>query len=153
MSPRKRSDERGVNPECRNAECRNAECKNATLFSGLLGPAAGKLSTSVAPFRPRYWRFSARTRESLTSATLTTPLARRGASRTSQRAIPGADRRLPSPFATSTRSLLAMMAVAVRERLVRPDDLLDQLVTNHVAFIEVHERDAVDPAHHFHGLG
>src|SRR5712692_2487900 len=103
-------------------------------------------------------------RASLTSATLTTPRARRGASRASQRVMPGADTRLPSPFATSTRSLPgacsdfsgtlleAMMAVAVRERLVRPDDLLDQLVTNHVPFVEVHERDALDPAHHLHRL-
>src|SRR6202043_2082978 len=92
-----------------------------------------------------------------TSATLTTPRARRGASRASQRVIPGADSRLPSPFATSTRSLRprwasAMMAVAVRERLVRPDDLLDQLVTNHVPLVEVHERDALDPADHLHRL-
>src|SRR5713226_581232 len=142
MSPRKRVDEGGINAECTNAEC-----------SGLVGPSDGKLSTSVAQSRPRYWRFSVRTRASLTSATLTTPRARRGASRASHRVRPGADTRLPSPFATSTRSLLArpsnaprapgacsdffdallraMMAIAVRERLVRPDDLLDQLVTNH----------------------
>src|SRR5262249_49812338 len=109
---------------------------------------------------------------SLTSATPTDPRADRGAARRSHDASPGARTRRPRASVTRTVSLgsgpsLVRLwpgpdpaffatrlagAIAVRELLVGLDDLLDQLVAHDVAFVEVHERDAVDRAHDLHRL-
>jgi len=45
-----------------------------------------------------------------------------------------------------------MIAVSVRERFVRLDDLLDELVANDVALVEVNERDAIDRVDDLHRL-
>src|SRR5580765_4338239 len=122
----------------------------------------GKLSTSVVLSTPRNRRFRRRTWASLTMAMLTSPRARAGATRVSQRASPRAPTRRPRPSDTTTRTAelrssgpsgsMRAVAVPVRERLVRLDDLLHQSVTHHVALVEVDERDAVDVADDFHGL-
>src|SRR5436190_6431790 len=79
---------------------------------------------------------------------LTVPRARAGATRRSQAASPWAGTRRPRASLTRTRS-----AVTARERFVRFDNLLDELVPHDVAVVEVHERDAFDVAddlHRFH---
>src|SRR3954447_6571825 len=94
-------------------------------------------------------------RPSLTSAIPTVPRARRGATRRSQAASPGALAGRPDASDTTTRSRVSgsgIPAGEVRVRLVRLDDLLHQLVADDVAIIEVDERDAVDRADDFHRL-
>src|SRR5262245_52277178 len=74
---------------------------------------------------------------------------------------------LPRPSVTATRKCalevrlaptairrIAILwpAVPVGERLVRLDNLLHELVTDHVALVEINERDALDGAHDLHRL-
>src|SRR5712671_1327239 len=107
-------------------------------------------------------------RASLTTATFTVPLARAGATRRSQAASPGGRSSLPRSSVTDTVKGLpakaraafwrakagpsGMLDVAARERLVRLDDLLHQLVAHDVAIVEMDERDAVDRADDLHRL-
>src|SRR5689334_6302429 len=95
----------------------------------------GKLSTSVGVFFPRNSRLSFWISRSDTSAMFTVPRARAGATRRSHAARPGAATRRPRASLTSTRS-----AVAGRERFVRFDNLLDELVADNVAVVEADER-------------
>src|SRR5262245_512224 len=96
---------------------------------------------------------------SLVMAILTRPRARAGAIRISQRASPGAPTRRPRPSDTSTRTALRCAsgsmraaAVPVGERLVRLHNLLHEFMTEHVALVEVDERDPLDAPDHFHRL-
>src|SRR6185295_12899075 len=73
------------------------------------------------------------------------PRARAGATRRSQAARPGARTRRPPPSLTRTRS-----DVPARECFVRFDNLLDELVADDVAVVEMDERDAVDVADDLH---
>src|SRR5258708_35711993 len=94
-------------------------------------------------------------RASLTSATLTMPFARAGATRRSHAARPGTARRRPRSSAMPTRrpgSPSGMLDVAARERLVGLHDLLHELVPHDVAIVEVDERDSVDGADDLHRL-
>src|SRR6476660_1615770 len=120
----------------------------------------GKLKTSVGLSTPRKRRFNSWTCASLTIATVTSPRARAGAIRVSQRDRPGAATRRPRASDTSTRTArpralgpsgsMRTAAVPVGERLVRLDDLLHEPVPDHIALVEVDERDAFDAANHLH---
>src|ERR1700686_675419 len=85
---------------------------------------AGKDKTSVAALFCRYVRFRARMRASLTSATVTVPRARGGATRPSHAARPRAGNGRPRPSTTRTARRRSSGAIAVRELFVRLDDLL-----------------------------
>src|SRR2546425_161625 len=108
MSPRKLST---------TGDTEDAEDKNGfNLFvlrvlrgEEFSGGELGKLSTSVGPSSPRYLRFSARMRSSLTSAMLTVPRAFAGATRRSHDASPCAGTLRPRSSATSTRSLVVRL--------------------------------------------
>src|SRR5436853_6181091 len=94
-------------------------------------------------------------RRSLTRATVTTPRARRGATRRSHAASPGALARRPDASDTITRSAVSPSGIpagAVRIRLVGLDDLLHELMAHDVAIAEVDERNAVDRADDLHRL-
>src|ERR1700704_2961259 len=109
-------------------------------------------------------------RASPTSATLTTPLARAGATRRSQAARPAAASGRPCSSVTDTVNSLPAdaraifrrakagsgsgipRAAGVRELFVGLDDLLHELVAHDVAIVEVDERDALDGADDFHRL-
>ena len=99
----------------------------------------------------RYLAFSWRTRASETSATTTVPRARLGAVACSQRASPGARRRLALTTSTVKRDdpplSAAISGASGRERVVGLDDLLYQLVADDVGVIEVDEADAFDVLH------
>src|SRR5438552_3026251 len=110
---------------------------------------AGKLRTSVVRSTRRYRRFSARTRASLRSATLTRPCTRGGAIRSNQRDKLVMRSRRPRPSVTTTSRACA---AAVRERFIRLDDLLHELVAHHVPVVEVDKRDTFDRTHHLHRL-
>ena len=100
-------------------------------------------------FLRRYLRLRARMRASLTSATLTSPAARDGATVASQRARPPSRTARPVPSLTTTRTrLLSGSTVG----LVGLDDLLHELMTDDVAVVEVDKCDAVDAADDLHGF-
>src|SRR3954470_13540626 len=105
----------------------------------------GKLSTSVGSLTPRKRRLSCWISRSLTKATPIVPRARAGATRRSHAARPGARTRRPRPSLTRTRS-----GGTAGERFVRFDNLLDELVADDVAVVEVDERDALDVADDLH---
>src|SRR5215471_11795145 len=119
----------------------------------------GKLKTSVGLLTPRNRRFKRRTWPSLTIAMFTSPRARAGAISVSQRARPAAPTRRPHPSDTSTRTVrrcpsgsMRAAAVPVGERLVRFDNLLHELVTDHIALVEIDERDSLDTPDDLHRL-
>jgi hypothetical protein len=106
------------------------------LTESVANPSAGNDSTSVGAFCARYSRFNARMRASLTSATLTSPAARGGATVASQRARPPSRTDRPAPSDTETcRRLLSGSTVG----LVGLDDLLHELMPHDVAVVEVDE--------------
>src|SRR5215831_215417 len=124
---------------------------------GTRGSLPGKLRTSVGLLTPRKRRFRRWTCVSLTMAMLTSPRARAGAIRVSQRVSPGAPTRRPRPSDTSTRTArgcpsgsMRAVAVPVGERLVRLDNLLHELMTNHIALVEIDERDSLDTPDDLH---
>src|SRR2546422_11162554 len=102
MSPRKLS----TTGDTEDAEDKNGF--NLFVLSGeeFSGGELEKLSTSVGPSFPRYLRFSARMRSSLTSAMLTVPHAFSGATRRSHDASPCEGALRPRQSASSPRSLV-----------------------------------------------
>src|SRR4051812_17346992 len=106
-------------------------------------------------------------RASLTSATLTAPRARDGATRRSHAARPGTATGRPWWSTTDTDKDLPAVARAILRRakvgsgmlgvrrgvgLVGLDDLLHQLVADDVAVVELDELDPFDAAADFHRL-
>src|SRR6478672_9858740 len=106
----------------------------------------GKDSTSVTRSLPRNWRLSARIRRSEMIAMLRSPFAAAGATFAIQAPSPRVAGLTASGVATLTRSRAAAICV------VCLDDRLHEFVADHVALIEVDERDAVDLADDFHRL-
>src|ERR1051325_2233736 len=115
------------------------------LDAGAWRLPAGKLKTSVVASLRRYFLFNARICASETSAIESAPRARRGATRRSQAASPGARTRRPLASV-----IVTARAAAIRELLVRLDDLLHELVAHDVALVEVDEGDAVDGVDDLH---
>src|SRR5215510_5476571 len=104
-------------------------------------------------------------RGSLTSTMVTPPRARGGATRRSHAARPRTCIRRPRSSTRSTWSAgvpllpkpprcegVLRTAAAIRELLVRLDDLLDELVAHDVAIVEVDERDPLDRPDDLHRL-
>src|SRR5580765_3536954 len=104
-------------------------------------------------------------RGSLTSTMVRAPHARGGAMRRSHAARPRTCWRRPRASTRSTWSAPAPVppkrprregglraAAAIRELLVRLDDLLDELVAHDVAIVEVDERDPLDRPDDLHRL-
>src|SRR3982750_346516 len=106
-------------------------------------------STSVTASLPRNCLLSARMRASETSAMVRSAGAAPGAVWARPAATPGPGAVRPRPSVMETAILLPGSTVG----FVRLDDLLDERVPHHVPVVEVHERDSLDVAHHFHRLG
>src|SRR6478672_12645205 len=106
----------------------------------------GKDSTSVTRSLPRNWRLSARIRRSEMIAMLRSPFAAAGATFAIQAPSPRVAGLTASGVATLTRSRAAAICV------VCLDDRLHEFVADHVALVEVNERDAFDLADDFHRL-
>src|SRR5574338_746508 len=87
-----------------------------------------------------------RIRASDTRAMLNSPAARRGATRWSQRAPPGARTARPCPSTMVTRSRLS--GSAIRIRLVRLHDPLHQRMPDDVLIVEKDDADAFHALHH-----
>src|SRR5262249_19072812 len=114
-----------------------------TMSPSCAGSSDGKARTSVARSLRRYRRFRSRIAASRTSAMPSSPDARDGARDSSHFASPEARTGRPRPSVTATRTRLLSGSTV---RFVRLDDLLDELMTDDVPLVEMHERDAVDVA-------
>src|SRR5687768_7530301 len=114
------------------------------------GSSAGNDRTSVGRSFRLNCRFNAWIRRSGTSATVTAPRARGGATASSQRASPGARTFGGVTTSTTRRWRLGIGIPGARTRIgvVRLDDLLHQLVPHHVLLVEEDDADAFDVLDH-----